>query len=485
MPSVPLLVASLVWFAGAQTTVPATPLPCREWRDCQQQALQAAAAREYERFHDLAWRAVQTGPPRQPDLMWLLARAQALSGRPHDALVMIQRLAELGVVVDPSGDEFQRTRDLSDWAVVEALLTRRPATDPRAAPAPPIATPTPAAPSRLPPTPTVTAKPAVAPAPAPAPPAAVVPPRPPAPSAATLAAPATPAATVRDARLMPIQPATQIDAAQFAAPRLVAGGLAFDAVSQRFVIGDARERKLFVVGVGGSTPTDMVRAESAGFEDVVAVAIDDARGDLWVAGAGGTVHRLQLVSGRPLRTYRTSPAAGAVRLVDLAIGPAGTVVALDAESNRLLTLGRGATELQATMRLGVSDVTSLVVDDEGTALVTHAGGIVRADLRSHTTAPVTAADGIDLRGIDQLRAHRAALIGLQRHADGAARVVRLDINNSRRVITAATVIDGDGPTLPGRAFLAVSGNDLYYLTTSRQANTQDAASFVVRRLTPR
>src|SRR6266849_8136871 len=70
---------------------------CTEWRDCRQLALAAADRGEYETFHDLAWRAVQTGPPKDPALMLLLARAQALSGRPHDALVMIQRLAEMGV----------------------------------------------------------------------------------------------------------------------------------------------------------------------------------------------------------------------------------------------------------------------------------------------------------------------------------------------------------------------------------------------------
>ena len=73
---------------------------CTEWRDCRQLALAAADRGEYETFHDLAWRAVQTGPPKDPSLMYLLARAQALSGRPHDALIMLQRLAEMGVASD-------------------------------------------------------------------------------------------------------------------------------------------------------------------------------------------------------------------------------------------------------------------------------------------------------------------------------------------------------------------------------------------------
>ena len=48
--------------------------------------------------------------------MYLLARAQALSGRPHDALIMLQRLAEMGVASDAAtNDDFVRTRQLPGW----------------------------------------------------------------------------------------------------------------------------------------------------------------------------------------------------------------------------------------------------------------------------------------------------------------------------------------------------------------------------------
>src|SRR5205809_5705255 len=100
---------------------------CTEWRDCRQLALAAADRGEYETFHDLAWRAVQTGPPKDPALMHLLARAQALSGRPHDALVMLQRLAEMGVPSDgDTNEDFSRTRQLPGWPEVSARIDRLP-----------------------------------------------------------------------------------------------------------------------------------------------------------------------------------------------------------------------------------------------------------------------------------------------------------------------------------------------------------------------
>src|SRR5437773_7357851 len=98
---------------------------CVEWRDCRQLALAAADRGDYEVFHDLAWRAIQTGPRNDPALMYLLARAQALSGRPHDALVMLQRLAEMGVPSDAeTNDDFRRTRQLSGWVDVAARINR-------------------------------------------------------------------------------------------------------------------------------------------------------------------------------------------------------------------------------------------------------------------------------------------------------------------------------------------------------------------------
>src|SRR4051812_49116039 len=111
---------------------------CSEWRECRQMALAAAERGDYETFHDLAWRAVQTGPPKDPALMYLLARAQALSGRPHDALVMLERLADTGIASDATtSDDFVRTRQLPGWPDVAARIDRRPRP---ASPPPAIAT---------------------------------------------------------------------------------------------------------------------------------------------------------------------------------------------------------------------------------------------------------------------------------------------------------------------------------------------------------
>ena len=88
-----------------------------------------------------AWRAAQKGRPNDPALMYLLAWAQSLSGRPGDALVMLRRIAELGVPTDAAeNDDFRRVRVLPGWAELEARIaavayrraSRRAAPRPRA-----------------------------------------------------------------------------------------------------------------------------------------------------------------------------------------------------------------------------------------------------------------------------------------------------------------------------------------------------------------
>ena len=116
-----MLALSMAAWAGPS----ALAQDCREWQECRQLALDAAARQDYNAFHDLAWRALQAGPKNDPALMTLLARAQSLSGRPGDALVMLQRLAAMGVV-DRRGDErrLQPRAGVAGWPEFEAKIER-------------------------------------------------------------------------------------------------------------------------------------------------------------------------------------------------------------------------------------------------------------------------------------------------------------------------------------------------------------------------
>jgi len=439
------------------TVIEGQPLPiCRDSQECRQLALDAAARGEYERFHDLAWRAVQTGPRNDSGLMYLLARAQVLSGRPHDALVMLQRLADTGVAADAVTDaDFRRTRALPGWPEVAAAIARAEAPAPAAAPAP-----TPA--------PTVEASRSTG---APAP----------------VGSPVVP---------FPLEPAPTSDAGRFSAVPFLAAGLAYDAVSRRFVIGDALGRKLIVVGVGSEHADDMVRADSAEFDDVVALAIDEKRGDLWVASTAdasgeSALHRLQLVSGRPLKTYRAVPAMGPTRLAALAVQASGSVVALDSAGNRLLLLSRGHSDTTVAMSLKLSGAKSIAAGDDGVIYVAHDEGIARVDLVSKTLAALSAPEGFDLRRFEAIRAHRTALVGLQTTPAGSRQLVRLTLDAAGRAVREGAVIDPRVAETEGYLSLTITGDELYYLATDAPgagpgpspSRSPGADQFVVRRLT--
>src|SRR5262249_35006731 len=158
-----------------------------------------------------------------------------------------------------------------------------------------------------------------------------------------------------------------------------AGGLAYDAVSRRFLIGDRLGRKLIVVAEGANHAVDLVRAESAGFREISAVEIDAKRGDLWVASTAdadgaGVVHRLQLVSGRPLKTFPIPADLGPVKLVDLAITPGGSIFVLDAVGHQVLLLRAGTSSIERVVQLDATDPVSIAAGDDDTAYVAYGDG---------------------------------------------------------------------------------------------------------------
>jgi hypothetical protein len=444
------LLAALAGRLGAASTElqPARDFGCTEWHDCRLMALAAAARGDYETFHDLAWRAVQTGPPKDPALMFLLARAQALSGRPHDALIMLQRLAEMGVPSDiAADDEFVHTRQLPGWPEVSALIERLTHPD-----SPPLASSA-----------AVTSSPSAK--------------LPPPSSTSPLSSPAT--ATSSSApgpSSSVVSPSSSFglsaNVARFSTESFTLGGLAYDPVSRRFLVGDRLGRKLMVVADGANHAVDFVRAASAGFRDIAAIEIDDRRGDLWVVSAAtpadgvATLHKLQLVSGRPLKSFPIAAGLEPVTIADLAVTPAGAVLVLDSAEGRLLALQPGRTAAEAVMKIESVEPVSVAAGSEpGIVYVAHRDGVSRIDLHARTATRVTAPASISLAHLSQIRWRRHALFGIRGEPDGTHRIIRFDLSTNGRAVTRSTILEGPTP-LAGQTFVAISGDELVYIVDS-------------------
>jgi hypothetical protein len=285
-----------------------------------------------------------------------------------------------------------------------------------------------------------------------------------------------------------------MEAVRFSTGDFSLSGLAYDAVSDRFLFGDRLGRKLFVVGKNSNHAVDFVRADSAGFHDISAIEIDPRRGDLWVASTApgdgaGTLHKLQLVSGRPLKSFAVAADLQPVSFVDLAVTPAGAVLVLDAAGGQLLVLRPGGTSLERVIRMDAEGPASLAAGgDEGIAYVAHRNGVSRIDLRARTATRVTSPSPISLAHLERIRWSGHALVAIQVEDDGLRRIIRLDLNGSGRAVTRVATLEGPVPAT-AQTFAIISGDELVYLTEgsggtagSPRRDASGLAEFVAYRL---
>ena len=395
-----------------------TLVACTDVMECRDQTEAAIAQGEYERAHDLAWRTVQQGTRNDAALMYLLARTQALSRRPDDALVMLRRLAELGVAPNATTDEFRDTRDLPGWPPVETLIERVKTRAPDLPPSP----------SRV---------------------------------NSSKVEPFKPVAPVA-----PVAPALVENAGSFSSVDFAPGGIACDAVSGRYILGDRPGRKLQILADGADHSSDLTRA---GFLDVMALDINTANGTLWVAsaeadGRAATLHRVQLISGRALASYGVPEGLTPARPVDVAIAASGAVLLLDAAQGRVLVLRSAMAPIEVLAILQPGSATSISVGSrDGVAFVAQREGLARIDLRTRAVVPLLGPGGTRVAGIEGLRSYGMSLVGVQTMADGARRVVHLSLGAQGRLITALKVIDVPLPQGDAPIFTAVCGDTLALL----------------------
>lgn len=428
---------------------------CADWRACRDQALAAEAASDGERFHDLAWRTVQLGPKDEPELMYLLARAQATSGRPSDALVMLQRLARMGVATDADTLEvFRRVRSRPAWTEVGALAGT--------------------ATRRL----TATGSSETGPATAPSSGAGA------ATALTTVGSAPTPVrSVVRVGTPLPGEEVLRLDGLHVAS-----GGFAYDTVSGRFLLGSTDDRKIVVVDEPSRRAADLVRGDSAGFRQMVAMQIDTRRGDLWVvsndagtAGApgGATLHKLQLVAGRPLGRLEAPRADGPVRLTDLSVTPGGAVLLVDAAGRRVYRAAARATTLTAVATLDLdapAALTSAASDEM--VYVAHAGGVSRVDLARGVTQAVSVPADVSVDGIGGLWWHDGALVILQTQASGVRRLQRWALDRAGTSVSGIRALDVPLPDASSPVAVTLAGDDLFVLagTSSASGSTGSGTS---------
>ena len=342
-----------------------SPASCADLAGCRGAAIDAQARKDYEAFHDLAWLAYRKGRPDDTDLMLLLARAQSLSGRPTDALVMLKRIMARGVATDAAtSDDFARVRALPAWKEISGEGTANAAEKP--------STPAPA------PAPTTTEPP---------------PPKPAGP---------------------PANSGRRVPGAPLAFTTLLKPtALAYDAVSKRYLIADRTARRVAVIDESSGHVATLAGTQAA-LGEIAGIAIDPTQGDLWVVSAtpeGTRLHRLQLISGRVISTV---PVSGAqAPLVGLTFVRGTGLVTADSSGTVWRVSARGALERLTELEYGPRILTS---DSAGRIYVSPGGSRVArfpADSSAGTREVLTLPDDAAVEGGIAIVANRLHFLALR------------------------------------------------------------------------
>ena len=324
-------------------------------------------------FHDLAWRAVQKGRPNDPALLYLVARAQSLSGRPGDALVMIDRLTAMRVATDAAtDDDLSRMRALPGWP---ALADRIAAVRAGHPPGPALPAPT----TSVSPAPTGAGS-----------------------RASSARSPVPTAATDTG------------DAARFAIEEPRPAGLAYDVVSRRFVVASREGRKLSVVDEF-SQHVATLSGTQAGFDDIAALDLDPLVRNLWVVSSPARAERRRSTScarlGARAPTFQPAARPDSARFVDVAVSGRSIVLVLDGPGKRLCGFALDL-DLETAAALGDTDAVSLAPAAEDVVYLAGSHGISRVDPRPRRRPPSKRRRGRS-PGLSRIRFYRGGLVGLQ------------------------------------------------------------------------
>lgn len=240
-------------------------------------------------------------------------------------------------------------------------------------------------------------------------------------------------------------------------------GLAYDAVSRRFLVGDRTESRLIVIDEVSHHAVNLVSAASADFlARISGFAIDAKRGDLWVASTDereSALHKLQLVSGRVLTKVVTRGESGPIRFEDVAVAPDGTVFAVDAAGGRLFRLTPGAREFEMAQEIGATGTRALAHASGNTFFVGTETAILRVDVGRRGAAPLKAPKGATLGKIGRLRWYGGSLLAMQETPSGP-RLIRLTLDDEAKAVKRLDVVDED---VASETAGVLSGETFFYL----------------------
>ncbi len=268
---------------------------------------------------------------------------------------------------------------------------------------------------------------------------------------------------------------------------LIPEGIAWDPATGEFYVSSIHLRKVVRVTSDGKS-SDFVREGQDGIFGTLGLKVDAQRRLLWVISNAAremngytdamdgrsSVYAYDLRSGELVTKIAFGSSREPSLLNDLVILDDGSVLITDSDGGGIMRVRFGSDTIETwipahtfTFPNGIA-----ISDGEPFVYVADFNGLWRIDVRSRTVTPLPVPEpGETLSGIDGLTSYRGALIGIQ-NGVGHARVIRINLNDTRDAITNVDVVEAGNP-LFDEPTTGVIANGVYYFMANPQLRAFD------------
>lgn len=254
-----------------------------------------------------------------------------------------------------------------------------------------------------------------------------------------------------------------------------------DKKRNRFLAASVRTGEIVAVDGSGKTTAFASPATTSALKSVFALAVDEARGYLWVGTAGapqfkdyrpvdlgtGALLKFDLATAKLLETHKL-PFTGTPRAFgSITVASDGTVYATDAILNVVYQVQGG----NLRTLFNVPESTSLrgiavSSDNKFLYFVDYELGLRVADLGKSEVRELKL-DPHNLGGIDGLYYYQDHLIAIQ-NGTVPTRVLRIAIDKTKGVLTTVQPLEANQPEMAWPTFGAVSGDAVYFIANSQR-----------------
>jgi hypothetical protein len=264
---------------------------------------------------------------------------------------------------------------------------------------------------------------------------------------------------------------------------LIAEGLAYDRVEDRFYLSSIFKRKIVRVEKSGKH-ADFTSTAQDGLFQVLGMKVDAERRILWACsevesndketdGYSG-IFKYDLTTGKLIKKYVVDNKTGPHLFNDLVIHSARDIFFTDSRAGCVYTINhpRDVIEPFTEPKSFIYPNGIALSSDERHLFVADAKGIAVLDPKSAKRTQLTPSQNEEIRGMDGLYYYANSLIGIQ-NAPRLERVVRLFLNADLTTVERVEVLDQNNPLFNIPTTGTIVGDEFYFIGNSQLDRLKD------------